>query len=88
MITLFKTDGTTQETKPAEGEVFSHEELMEMVGGYVEYVLVSREGANVTVAVVNEDGRLKGLPHNVAASFVAGTPLVGNVLICPANCLG
>jgi len=50
------------------------------VGGLIEYVYI-RYNRKKTIMVVNEEGRLIGLPVNPIASLIAGQTLVGNVLL-------
>jgi hypothetical protein len=52
------------------------EEAQQIVGGYIEYVKV-KEGT----LVVNEEGRLLGLPYNDVASKMYGGIIVGNVIL-------
>ena len=51
------------------------EEAQKEVGGLVEMLEFS-EGQ----LLFNEEGRLKGLPHNPTASEIAGQDIVGNAL--------
>jgi hypothetical protein len=53
-----------EEVKPKNGKSFSYEELREFVGGMVEIVPMP-DGRSM---VVNEEGKLSGLEHNVKAS--------------------
>ena len=52
------------------------EEAQAVVGGYVEIVPTSHGQL-----LVNEEGRLKGLPQNPEASKIAGQPICGNALL-------
>lgn len=47
------------------------------VGGYIEYVYLRDGGA----LIVNEEGRVHGLPHNSLASDLAQKIIVGNVIL-------
>ena len=68
-----------QPVVPANGTDFTLEEAQKLVEGYVELVRLDDEN----ILLVNEDGLLKRLPLNTAASKVAdGYPLVGNVVLC------
>ena len=79
---LYKTDGTTEELKPKGPKgVFTLEQLQAAVDGYIEIVQCRNMPGHV--AVVNEEGRIFGLPPNYPASQVVGQPVVGNVLIAP-----
>ena len=53
--------------------------LQEAVGGYIEPVIQHRF-PNVTV-FANEEGLLKNLPPNTAATIIFEYPLVGNVVM-------
>jgi hypothetical protein len=81
---LIKADGTTAEVRPADGESFTLVEMQEFVGGYIEIFAVG-EGE----MVVNEEGKLLGLPFNREATRLAGPYLFahdpgvfGDVLVC------
>jgi len=63
---------------PEEG--YSLAELQAMVGGYVEVVQLPNDDG--LIMIVNEEGRLKGLPENWAASGIAGRRIVGPALVC------
>tara|TARA_R110000824_G_scaffold384020_1_gene577827 strand:- start:875 stop:1102 length:228 start_codon:yes stop_codon:yes gene_type:complete len=54
----------------------SLEEAQKAVGGYVE-IITLREGQ----LLFDEEGLLKGLPHNHEASKMAGQLIVGNALL-------
>lgn len=74
-VTILKTTGIRQEKE------FSHKlslsEAQEFVGGYVEEIRLS----NGDQMLVNEDGLRLKLPHNEAASLLAGRPIVGSAVI-------
>lgn len=59
-----------------EDERPSLEEAQKAVGGYVEIIPVG-DGQ----LLVNEEGRIAGLPINPQASEAAGQPIVGNALL-------
>lgn len=63
----------------AGASALSLEQMQSAVGGYIEIVSINAE----TIAIVNEEGLMKHLPHNPPASELVGRPLVGNVLIMP-----
>lgn len=54
------------------------EQMQEAVGGYIEFVRITSDGA---MMVVNEEGLLKKLPYNKVASIMANQTIVGDVLI-------
>lgn len=78
---LIRTNGTVEAVKPKRGTAFTLKELQTLVGGYIEVLYPpSRTGA---VLVVNEEGRLRGLPPNKVASAVYGGGfIVGDALLC------
>lgn len=88
---LITADGKIIEVTPKNGTDFQIEELNAFVGGYIEVIYPkSRMGA---LMIVNEEGKLRGLPHNELATRMwqegaqAGSPrmddpVVGNVLLC------
>lgn len=77
------TTGEVQEIKPQNGAFFKLHELNEFVGGYIELVYLSDN----RLMVVNEEGKLMGLPVNIKATrevVMSGINdvIVGDVLIC------
>lgn len=78
MAKIIFTNGAEFEVSPNNGTDFSLQELQGVVGGYVEVVSLSGDD----VMVINEEGRLTGLPHNTKASVIARDYIVGNVLVC------
>jgi hypothetical protein len=78
---LIKASGEVTDTQPTKGgkrPKFTLEELQGFVGGYIELVdLGSRD-----VMVVNEEGRIHGLPINMKASARANRLIVGDVVVC------
>lgn len=86
--TLYKHDGTSMSVRPANGKSFSLAELQGFVGGYIESIDLN----DGSVMVVNEDGKLCGLPLNTQAtdilrsSYKGATDfIVGDALICKPN---
>lgn len=75
-------DGTdATEVAPKNGTDFQLDELQEFVGGYIE-IVTARDGRLI---VLNEEGKLNGLPVNVVATILYGNPddaIVGDVLVC------
>lgn len=85
MAILYKTDGTQEEKQPKNGRDFQLEELQEMVGGYIEIVPCWHPQHKDKVIVLNEEGKLEGMPLNKKATEiynVATDVIVGNALIC------
>ena len=78
---LIRVDGTIDPVVPKNGEDFTLEELQAFVGGCIEIVHPpSQAGA---ILVVNEEGRLRGLPLNGIATAVYGLDfVVGDALLC------
>lgn len=86
MAYIYKSNGEIIETSPKNGKDFSLKELKEIVGGHIEVVNLG-DG----YMVVNEEGKLIGLPFNLNATIVyqistkIGEHIVGDVLVCPKN---
>ena len=85
MATIFHTDGFREKVTPANGSDFRLEEMQRMVGGIIEIVYFDDN----TVMVINEEGKLLGLPLNrdATAIFRAHYPdsddyIVGDALVC------
>lgn len=83
MATLIKPDGEISNALPANGATFTLDELQAFVGGYIQIIAVGSAWY-----VLNEEGKLLGLPANVQATHRAhgflldGDYLCGAVLIC------
>ena len=77
-----KTNGDIVLVEPANKQAFTLEELQKLVGGFIE--IVQTKGG--TSMVINEEGKLKGLPINEMATQVYQhgdvDPIVGDVLVC------
>lgn len=77
----------TIEVKPKSGKTFSLHELHSFVEGYIEIV----ELKDGKIMVVNEEGKLKDLPFNHAATKIYAETysnrdvIVGNALVCESN---
>ena len=86
MAKWIKTDGEVIEVSPKnEDKVFTLSELKEFVGGYIECIYLTPK----QVMVINEEGKLIGLPYNVVATEafrMAFQPtddfIVGDALLC------
>lgn len=88
---LIRANGTATLVLPQNGTDFSLEELQGFVGGFIEIIRPpSNRGA---ILVVNEEGKLNGLPANELAtemwqqyadprSLRMGDGVVGDVLLC------
>lgn len=81
MAQLISIDGTVTKVAPKNGEAFSLEELQTMVGGYIEFLRLE----DGRMMCLNEEGKLKGMVMNAAASGVAyGVLLPGDFVVGPA----
>ena len=78
MSLIIKSNGETINCTPENGVSFRLPELQNTVNGYIEIVTL----LNGKKMVINEEGRLKGLPHNEAATKLFGADIVGDVLVC------
>lgn len=99
MAKLLKADGAEQEVYPADGKKFTLSELRALCGGTVDIQMKPQWGRGARqVIVVNDNGKLCGLPVNARASElwrkwypIARYPhnndgiLVGDVLVCGWN---
>ena len=82
MAYIIYPDAPKKHIAPSNGTDFSLEELQSIVGGYIEIVHLDDDEF---IMVVNEEGRLLGLPSNHDASSIAWQPIVGTALLCRAN---
>ena len=90
MATILRTNYTRSEVQPKNGTDFQLEELQTIVGGYIE-ILHSR--GDDTIMVINEEGKIQGLPENVNATIEALLKgmigwydhIVGDVLVCKSE---
>ena len=82
---IIKPDGTVdQMPEPAKGaDGFSLEQLQTAVGGYIEPVHSPIADAADKVLLADEEGLLKQLQPNIAASTIAARPIVGNLVVIP-----
>jgi len=84
MAILIQPDGSTVAVFPDDGQSFSLDELQAHVGGYIENIRLPADttlnGYTIRTMYVNEDGRMQNLEHNLNASTIAGTHIVGNAL--------
>ncbi len=80
MASHYKTDGTAARVQPANGPRFTLAELQGLVGGYIE---VGRRWEDGRVLLVNEEGRIRGLRVNVAATVLTDFdfPIVGDAVL-------
>lgn len=83
--TIYFASGERQEITPENGNQFTLEELQIIVGGHIEIVPL---GTGLMM-VLNEEGKLKGLPYNAQATVLFNSglrlwfdPIAGDVLVC------
>ena len=74
-------DGTQQPVTRGAGDGAWLKTLQEAVGGYIE--LVPIPGLPNLCMLADEDGLLKDLPDNLAASLLAQQRIVGPVVVLP-----
>ncbi len=90
MASLYFTDGYAADVKPANGTAFTLKELQTAVCGYIEAIPL-RDGR---VLVVNEEGKLRGMPTNAPASLIVERlsdirdVIVGPALLCTCQEMG
>jgi uroporphyrinogen-III decarboxylase len=83
MALILRTDSSEEEVSPASGKTFSLEELQTIVGegtdegrGYIEIVPCKDKKH---IIVLNEEGKLLGLPINARASELADLPTQADI---------
>ena len=86
LSTIIKTDGTRLNVEPKNKTDFQLEELQKIVEGYIEILPLS----STQIMVVNEEGKLNGMPYNHLATltaYMAGIKdvIMGNVLVCDSK---
>lgn len=87
MAKIIKSNGEQIEVSPKNGNDFKLEELKAIVNGWVEVVWLP----NDEIMVINEEGKLLGLPLNRTATniyydaFGYSDTIVGDVLLCKSN---
>lgn len=57
------------------------EALQAAVDGYIETVPIRHIPTDKAVMIVNEEGLLRGMSHNPAATMIAGTKIVGSAIV-------
>ena len=87
MAKIYKTNGEIVDIEPKNGKDFQLKELNEIVGGYIELVTLP----NDEYMVVNEEGKMWGLPVNANATAIYHSKIgrcdyiVGDCLICKTS---
>ena len=69
---LLITSGGDQRDIIFNGELASLIELQEYVGGYIEIIRLTGD----KILIVNEEGKIQGLPINKNASYIVGEHLI------------
>jgi hypothetical protein len=81
---LYRVDGTIKKIEPQNGNTFSLEEMQNFVDGYIEVVNMGTK----KFMIVNEEGKISGLPVNFMATELHKKQkgyhelIVGDVIIC------
>ena len=79
-VVLLKADGTREDLRPEKKPTLK--QMQAWVGGYIEVIRAGiRFQGEAAVLVVNEEGRMHGLPPNKQATFHFGFPIVGDVFV-------
>lgn len=87
MAKIYKTNGEIIDIEPKNGKDFQLKELKDIVGGYIETVTLP----NDEFMVVNEEGKIMGLPVNINATEIYHRKIgrwdyiVGDCLICKTS---
>lgn len=86
MATIYRPDGTQEERQPADGQSFQLAELQAIVGegapdGYIEIIPTATDGR---IMVLNESGKLYGLPHNGQATALVHLATVEDIAFLKA----
>lgn len=87
MAKIYKTNGEIVDIEPKNGKDFQLKELKDIVGGYIETVTLP----NDEFMVVNEEGKIMGLPVNINATEIYHRKIghwdyiVGDCLICKTS---
>lgn len=80
-----KADGTITEVQPQNGTDFKLKELQQFVGGRIELVRTTDD----RLMVINEEGKLLGLPLNKKATWLyihrQHDSIMGDVLVCESH---
>lgn len=82
---VITTGGAILEVAPANNHDFSLDELQKIVGGYIDIINLTES----QIMVLNDEGKLNGLPINEEATKLFRTAykgtndyIVGDVLVC------
>jgi Domain of unknown function (DUF3846) len=79
---ILYANGNVEEVEPANGKTFTLAELKAIVGGYIE--IVRPNNFDTLYLIVNEEGKLMGLPININATTIYDMKdqIVGDALVC------
>lgn len=81
---LIPVKGEPIDVRPKNGKCFELKELQKAVDGYIEIIHLT----NSKVMIINEEGKLDGLPINAIATIIyqrikkINDVIVGNAIIC------
>lgn len=81
---IHTTSGKRIVVEPKNGKYYTLEEMQDIVGGYIEIIWLDRDD----YMVINEEGKLNGLPFNASATALLRCVrptddfIVGNALVC------
>ena len=83
MAKLIRANGEIIEIEPTDRNSFTLKEMNEYVGGWIEVIYLASD----KVMVLNEEGKLIGLPTNETATDIYGNydTIVGDVMIIDRN---
>lgn len=82
MATIVKITGEHQNIEPANGRIFTLEELQHVVDGYIQIVPITAGEHSGRLLICDEEGLIKPNPIlNKEASKIAGQRIVGQVII-------
>lgn len=90
MAKIYKANVEVLDIEPKNGTDFQLEELQAIVGGLIELIYLP----NNQLMVINEEGKINGLPYNEKATNLCSVVfreagcfdfIVGDVLICDEN---
>lgn len=77
---VYKANGEISKLVPKNGTDYSLKELQDVVGGCIETVPLRANPK--LVMVVNDEGRLRNMQPNRAASMYYGGLICGDALVC------
>ena len=78
MAQILYASGDVKNVEPQNGTDFQLDELKKIVGGYIEIVYLSDK----QIMVVNEEGKIRGLPRNFRVGVNFPDVIRGTVVVC------